>query len=648
MKTNPMPSQDELFRNLTDSGLLSEEDLHAALDRFAAGQGGPPDGETLLAGLTSSGTLTDYQARAIRDRNFRELIVGNYAVLDRLGAGGMGTVYKARHRRMKRLVALKVLSQSAGKSEMFVRRFQREVETIAELTHPNIVMAYDADEAEVGHFLVMEFVDGRDLAGQVEESGPLSVAEAVDCVRQTALALEYAHSRGIIHRDIKPHNLLRTQAGEVKVTDLGLARFSEALTHEARDKTSITQAGNIVGTVDYMPPEQALGSTTIDHRADIYSLGCTLHFLLTGRPPYRGESLTAVLLLHQNAPLPSLRDARPDVPAALDQVFRRMIAKKPEDRFQSMTEVLQALEAVGPLPTGPSPSTAEAAAVNAPTLEAPASGPREGATVDLPAGQRTVAAPAAQESGPSAAILLAEPSRTQARIIGGYLQQLGHANVRTCASGEEALEQMCRSCPETVISAMYLPDMSGLALAGRMRAEEALRAVPFLLISSQTEADGLSAEELHGVTLLRKPFDASALGTALAGAKPAPRANPEDLAVLLVDDSLAARGRIRRALAELGVADVVEAADGAEAVGLLESRAFDLVVTDYNMPNLDGRGLVEYIRKRSRAPEVPVWMVTTEADPAKLDEVRRLGVTALFGKDFPPEQVRAALEDLFG
>jgi serine/threonine protein kinase/CheY-like chemotaxis protein len=638
-----MSSSDEFIRNLTDSGLLSPEDLRDWLERHSLGQP-PPDRETLVAVLTSSGTLTAYQAKAIQERNFRELIIGNYVVLERLGAGGMGTVYKARHRRMKRIVALKVLAESADQSETFVRRFLREVETIAQLSHPNIVMAHDADEAAVGHFLVMEFIDGSDLGHEVEKHGPLSVAQAVSCITQTAQALDYAHSRGIIHRDIKPHNLLRTRAGQVKVTDLGLARFSEALTPQARDQTAITQAGYIVGTVDYMSPEQALGSAITDHRADIYSLGCTLHFLLTAKPPYDGDSLLGVLFNHQHAPIPDLTKARLDVSAGLSHVFQRMIAKNPGERYQSMSEVLQGLEALGPFPTGPAPGPVEAAATNAPTrgnlprVDSPELSPLAepaGGTIDL------------SSQGLTTAVLLAEPSRTQARIIRGYLQQIGHTRVQICSRGEEVLALVRYQPPALVVAALHLPDMSGLDLAEKMRAGERLGDVPFLLISGQTEAEGLPSEQTHKVTVLRKPFDASSLQGAIARAQHrAPQGRPAELQVLIVDDSLAARGRIRRTLSGLGAGHIEEAADGAQAVVLLDAKAFDLVVCDYNMPNLDGRELIEHIRQGPR-PGMPVWMVTTETDQAKLDEVRQLGVT-LFAKDFPPEQVRMALEGLTG
>ncbi|HEY1068281.1 MAG TPA: serine/threonine-protein kinase, partial [Pirellulales bacterium] len=229
------------------------------------------DVDSLAQRVVERGWLTEFQLSAVREGRASALRVGNYDLIDRLGAGGMGTVFKARHRRMKRIVALKVLAASLSSNELFVKRFQREVETIAILGHPNVVMAYDADEAEVGHFLVMEFVSGLDLAAWVSRSGPLSVPLAVHCTLEAARGLAYAHAQGIVHRDIKPHNLLCDENGTVKVTDLGLARLNPG-SEGAAAGAEVTMAGGVIGTADYMPPELAVDSTTIDHRADIYSL----------------------------------------------------------------------------------------------------------------------------------------------------------------------------------------------------------------------------------------------------------------------------------------------------------------------------------------------------------------------------------------
>jgi serine/threonine protein kinase len=622
-------SQDEFLRNLADSQLFSPEEVAAAVDPLRQSA---QDGETLAERLVATGKLTRFQADAVLERRLDELVIGNYQVIDRLGAGGMGTVYKARHRRMKRIVAIKVLSRSFGQSPKLVQRFQREVEAAARLSHPNIVMAHDADEAEVGHFLVMEFVNGRDLDSEVQKRGPLPVADAIHCIVQAARALGYAHGQGIVHRDIKPANLLRDTEGVVKVADLGLARFNDPFGQPAAEVAALTQAGTIMGTVDFMPPEQALGLTNIDHRADVYSLGCTLYFLLTGGPPFPGPSLMAVLLKHREAAPPSLVAARGEIPAGLEQIFHRMVAKKPEERFASMADVITALEAVKAEPEPPRKAAR-------PTPVQPAAAGLGGQTVD--------AMPLAP-SPTARTVLLVEPSRFQAVVIRKYLDQAGFIITSTVSSGQKALEAARSSPPAAVISALHLDDMTGLELARHLREETSLAAVGFVLISSETDSPAGSEQ----VVRLTKPFTAEQLAAALEAATTGPPRSTqagvtdtaEQIRILVVDDSAAARSHVRRVLGTAGLSFIVEAKDGREAVALLEKERFDLVVTDYNMPNLDGLGVVDFIRRRSSNPSVPVILVTTETDPNKLQAVRRLGVEAICEKAFPLEVIRQVLQ----
>jgi tetratricopeptide (TPR) repeat protein len=269
-------------------------------------------------------------------------------LLERIGQGGMGEVYKARDDRMGRVVAVKVLSHGAIISDETVARFRREVRAAAQLSHPNIVTAYDADEAGGIHFLVMEYVDGTDLATMVKERGPLPVAQAVDYLLQAAAALQYAHDKGIIHRDVKPGNLLVDRKNTVKVLDMGLARFDPQAAAAASLTDGLTVAGQIMGSLDYLAPEQAVDPDTADRQADVYSLGCTLFYLLTGKPIYQGETVLKAVVAHREQSIPRLGQLRKDVPETVETVFRKMVAKQPGERPATMNDVIDALGACRP------------------------------------------------------------------------------------------------------------------------------------------------------------------------------------------------------------------------------------------------------------------------------------------------------------
>lgn len=519
-------SLEGFVRSVSESGLLSAAELSATLDGLG-GKSGVANASEFARTLVDAGRLTPFQAEVILEGRVPELCIGNYVVLNKLGAGGMGTVFKARHRTMHRVVALKILSRGTTGQSSLAQRFQREVETIAQLSHPNIVMAFDAGKDENGLYLVMEFVDGRDLSCEVAQRGALSIADATDCILQAARGLAYAHDHGVVHRDVKPANLLRDTAGVVKVADLGLARLTTAETSSVN--ASLTQAGNILGTADYIAPEQALDSATVDHRADVYSLGCSLFFLLAGRPPYSAGSLMALLLKHRDAPIPSLYEARPNVPAELEEIYRRMAAKKPEDRYSTLAEVVRALEGVrsavsladtaGPATRGLAPEGASPSDVTMMINPVGPVGP-DHLGLTLPgsgAGDEPTLSSVRQVA--NLRVVLVEPSRAQANIVRKYLQQLGIENVRLTSSGREALELGKQGGTDVILSSMHLADMTGVQLAQALHDDPGCARVGFVLASSESDGGEAGQALLAPLTvLLPKPFDRLRLAQSLAQA----------------------------------------------------------------------------------------------------------------------------------
>lgn len=349
-------SDDPFLTRLAEVGVLSADEI-SVLDQELSNKDPSSSPQHVVSKLVETGKLTKYQAGALL-RGQPKLLIDKYLILDVIDTGGMGTVFKAIHRPMNRIVAIKMISPNLLASSEQAQRFLREVRVAATLENVNIVRAYDADRFEGFHFLVMEYVQGENLAKIIRRDGPLSVEQAVDCVRQAANGLRYAHGRGIVHRDIKPGNLMRTNAELVKVLDLGLADVDESFRlMQQRQQVKnlntgsyeqiedhLTNFGAVLGTASFMAPEQSRDATSADNRSDIYSLGCTFFYLLTGNPPYQAETSLEILKLHRESEPPSIRDLRPDVPKAIDAICLRMLAKDPQDRFQSMDELIAAMD----------------------------------------------------------------------------------------------------------------------------------------------------------------------------------------------------------------------------------------------------------------------------------------------------------------
>jgi serine/threonine protein kinase len=337
-----LTTPDQLLECVRKSGLVDAARLAEFQEGLSAKGSDPPGPEQLAERLIQEGLLTHFQAQQLlRSRWQGFLLGGKYRILELLGSGGMGRVFLCEHMRLHTPVAVKVLPPEKTADAAALERFHREARAAATLSHPNLVRAFDIDRDGDFSFIVMEYVRGHDLQRLVEQGGPFPVARAVACIRQAARGLQHFYENALVHRDIKPGNILLDQQGTIKILDMGLARFFR----ENQDKLTQEQSGGrILGTADYMAPEQAINSHRANIQADLYSLGATFYFLLAGRPPFGEGSIAEKMLWHQLRNPPSLRTWREDVPAELEAVLLRMMAKEPEERFASPAEVLDALE----------------------------------------------------------------------------------------------------------------------------------------------------------------------------------------------------------------------------------------------------------------------------------------------------------------
>ncbi len=345
----------ELVGVVTASRLLDQSQQQVLVNEL---QREFTDATKLARAIVKRGWLTAFQIKMLANNRGSDLVLGQYLLLDILGEGGMGQVFKARQRKLDRIVALKVIRKERLSNPDAVRRFQREMHAASQLTHPNIVLAFDADEVGDRQFIVMEYVEGVDLGKMVKQQGALLPAQACDYAAQAASGLQHAHERGLVHRDIKPSNLLVTKPpakpgvpgpttglgsrwGMVKILDMGLARATE---NSQMDMSgTLTQAGAVVGTPDYVSPEQARDSRSVDIRSDLYSLGCTLYFLLTARVPFPGGTPMEKLFKHQLEPCTPVEQLRPDLPPGVADAVGRLMAKNPADRPQTPADAARLL-----------------------------------------------------------------------------------------------------------------------------------------------------------------------------------------------------------------------------------------------------------------------------------------------------------------
>ncbi len=413
--------------SLRESQLLPESKLAELSIRYGPGEAIADVTDRLV----SEGLLTRFQVNRLEAGDAKGLVLGQYRLIEELGRGGMGCVYKAVHTVMERTVAIKLLSPGVVEDPQARAWFKREVRACTKLIHPNIVMAYDANEADGRLFLVMEYVDGPNLDALVRQRGPLAAGVACELLRQTALALQYAHERGIVHRDIKPGNLLVPRGGMmpipnpqsetdsgpqplVKITDFGLARLQRS----AGSSTLTRHESGFLGTPDYVAPEQARDFGSADIRSDLYSLGCSFYFALSGRVPFGGETVLEKISRHLTDEAEPLNDLRSEISPALAGVIRRLMAKEPGKRFQTSTELLSELAFVcGAAPTPLRRSGLWAA------LERP----------DVRSGLQPRTEEAATETGPTAA--------AQGLSSGSSTAATCHIPVRVLAPGETPVPQ---------------------------------------------------------------------------------------------------------------------------------------------------------------------------------------------------------------
>jgi len=334
------PSAKSFLKILERSGIVAEERLKQELTSLKQkANGRTVKTNELVEHLVESGLITNWHTDKLLAGKYKGFFLGKYKLLRHLGSGGMSSVYLAEHRISEQLRAIKVLPRKKVSDKSYLDRFYLEARAAASLNHPNVVRIYDICNENDTHYMVMEYVQGEDLYELVTANGVVEIKDAIKYVAQAAEGLTHAHQRDLVHRDIKPANLLKTTEGVVKILDLGLALVSQ----EDGESLTVLHNEKVMGTADYLSPEQAVNSHNVDSRADIYSLGCTLYYLLAGHPPFPKGSLAQRIAMHQSKEPADLRESRPDCPDSLVLVCQKMMKKNPDERYQTCAEIKTAL-----------------------------------------------------------------------------------------------------------------------------------------------------------------------------------------------------------------------------------------------------------------------------------------------------------------
>lgn len=414
---------DDFCDALRRSGLLEKDEIVDWQSRTPRGT----DARVVAAQMVKAGVITKFQGNRLLEGKYRGFILGPYRILDLLSEGNKDAIYLAEHRDMNRRVAIKVVKQNIDQGTSTRERLKREAHITSRLDHRNIVKLYDFVEIDGQNYLVMEYITGKTLRQKVEETGPLPIAHALEYARQVAEGLQHAHSKGVIHRDIKPSSLIVDGQGLIKILDMGHCRFSD---EQQMNITKMYDPTKIAGSVDYIAPEQAIGEK-YDARCDLYSLGATLFTLITGRPPFEGTSYQ-ILMAHQMEPVPMLKDYQKAATPALQGLVEKMMAKSPDQRYASATEVIKAIQRVQlgmanparvpalppKAPALPTPQKNKSA--NAPSSITIEIAPSSGISIEVPAETLTVNAP----SMASSTIPVVRPAQKKRLVVASIVATL--------------------------------------------------------------------------------------------------------------------------------------------------------------------------------------------------------------------------------